>query len=98
MICKNKRFLLDIHAGSSSADVKEIITSGFTAIQENIKFSGAVFGAKVGTIYEIENIEIEFGIKIDKLSYDEVASKSGSTKTKQTQTDIGLFLGASYKF
>ncbi|MDR1614160.1 MAG: hypothetical protein LBS26_01175 [Campylobacteraceae bacterium] len=99
-ISENKRFLLDIHAGSAKTHAVETITSGFTTIKEDIPFSGTVVGVRLGTIYSInKNMELEFTVKIDGLSYDEAAFKNSSTtKAKQDQTDVGFFIGANYKF
>jgi hypothetical protein len=62
-------------------------------------FSGIVLGIKVGTIRDIgKNTELEFGIKIDGYSYDDISFKNSSAAAKQEQTDVGLFLGFNYKF
>ncbi|MDR0408216.1 MAG: hypothetical protein LBH45_04840 [Campylobacteraceae bacterium] len=69
-------------------------------MKEDIPFSGIVVGVKLGNIYNINNnMELEFGVKIDAYSYDEAAFKNSSTtKAKQDQTDVGFFIGANYKF
>jgi hypothetical protein len=98
-INENTKLLLDVHLGYARTDAIETITSGFTTIKEDIDFSGAVFGVKLGSIRNIsENAEFEFGFKIDGYSYGESASKSGRTMAKQKQTDVGLFVGLNYKF
>jgi opacity protein-like surface antigen len=86
-------------AGYASARVSETITSGFTVMKEKIKFSGSVFGVKIGAIYDLtENGELGYGFKIDEYSYSDLTSNNGHISAKWEQTDIGLFLGINYKF
>jgi hypothetical protein len=96
---EKSRFLLDVHVGRASARARETITSGFTVMKEDMKFSGTVIGIKLGGIYEIiENGEIEYGVKMDGYSYGDLTSQSGRITAKREQTDVGLFIGVNYKF
>ena len=58
--------------------------------------TGWILGAKVGTEYSInENNAVEFGLKADRTKYRSIA-KYDNAKIKET--NVGLYMGYTYKF
>ena len=55
--------------------------------------TGWILGARVGTEYSInENNAVEFGLKADETKYRPIDD------TKIEETNLGLYLGYTYKF
>ena len=58
--------------------------------------TGWILGARVGAEYSInENNAVEFGLKADRTKYRSIA-KYDNAKTKET--NVGLYMGYTYKF
>ena len=58
--------------------------------------TGWILGAKVGAEYSInENNAVEFGLKADRTKYRSIA-KYDNVKIKET--NVGLYMGYTYKF
>ena len=63
---------------------------------ESASTNGWILGARVGAEYSInENNAVEFGIKADRTDYGKI-SKFDFVDTKET--NVGLYMGYTYKF
>ena len=63
---------------------------------ESASTNGWILGARVGAEYSInENNAVEFGLKADRTDYGKI-SKFDFVDTKET--NIGLYMGYTYKF
>ena len=63
---------------------------------EKASANGWILGARIGTEYSInENNAVEFGVKADRTKYSSI-TKYNNAKTKET--NLGLYMGYTYKF
>nr|WP_258033056.1 autotransporter domain-containing protein [Campylobacter concisus] len=63
---------------------------------EKANTNGWILGARIGAEYSInKNNAVEFGIKADRTKYSSIA-KYDNAKIKET--NVGLYLGYTYKF
>ena len=63
---------------------------------EKANTNGWILGARIGAEYSInENNAVEFGVKADRTKYSSIA-KYDNAKIKET--NVGLYMGYTYKF
>ena len=63
---------------------------------ESASTNGWILGVKVGAEYSInENNAVEFGLKADRTKYSSI-TKYNNAKIKET--NVGLYMGYTYKF
>ncbi len=106
---KTHKFIVGADYTPSVAKDLKLVLGGYTGFSklklrggdaenpmESASTNGWILGAKVGAEYSInENNAVEFGIKADRTDYGKI-SKFDMIDAKET--NIGLYMGYTYKF
>ena len=106
---KTHKFIVGADYTPSLAKDLKLVLGGYTGFSklklrggdaenpmESASTNGWILGAKVGAEYSInENNAVEFGIKADRTDYGKI-SKFDMIDAKET--NIGLYMGYTYKF
>ena len=106
---KTHKFIVGADYTPSVAKDLKLVLGGYTGFSklklrggdaenpmESASTNGWILGAKVGAEYSInENNAVEFGLKADRTKYRSIA-KYDNAKIKET--NIGLYMGYTYKF
>ena len=106
---KTHKFIVGADYTPSVAKDLKLVLGGYTGFSklkmdvfdthdgsEKGNATGWILGAKVGAEYSInENNAVEFGLKADRTKYRSIA-KYDNAKIKET--NIGLYMGYTYKF
>jgi putative outer membrane protein len=89
-VAKNLKLVLGGYTGFSKLKMDVFDTQDGS---EKGNATGWILGARVGTEYSInENNAVEFGLKADETKYRPIDD------TKIEETNLGLYLGYTYKF
>ena len=106
---KTHKFIVGADYTPSVAKDLKLVLGGYTGFSklklrggdaenpmESASTNGWILGARVGAEYSInENNAVEFGIKADRTDYGKI-SKFDFVDTKET--NLGLYMGYTYKF
>ena len=106
---KTHKFIVGADYTPSVAKDLKLVLGGYTGFSklklrggdaetpmESASTNGWILGAKVGAEYSInENNAVEFGLKADRTDYGKI-SKFDMVDAKET--NIGLYMGYTYKF
>ncbi|OUT08843.1 outer membrane beta-barrel protein [Campylobacter concisus] len=106
---KTHKFIVGADYTPSVAKDLKLVLGGYTGFSklklrggdaenpmESASTNGWILGARVGAEYSInENNAVEFGIKADRTDYGKI-SKFDFVDTKET--NVGLYMGYTYKF
>ena len=106
---KTHKFIVGADYTPSVAKDLKLVLGGYTGFSklklrggdaenpmESASTNGWILGARVGAEYSInENNAVEFGLKADRTDYGKI-SKFDFVDTKET--NIGLYMGYTYKF
>lgn len=106
---KTHKFIVGADYTPSVAKDLKLVLGGYTGFSklkmdvfdthdgsEKGNATGWILGARVGAEYSInENNAVEFGIKADRTKYSSIA-KYDNAKIKET--NVGLYMGYTYKF
>lgn len=106
---KTHKFIVGADYTPSVAKDLKLVLGGYTGFSklklrggdaenpmESASTNGWILGAKVGAEYSInENNAVEFGLKADRTKYRSIA-KYDNAKIKET--NVGLYMGYTYKF
>ncbi len=106
---KTHKFIVGADYTPSVAKDLKLVLGGYTGYSklkmdvfdihdgsEKANTNGWILGARIGAEYSInENNAVEFGLKADRTKYSSIA-KYDNAKTKET--NVGLYLGYTYKF
>ncbi|WP_462105436.1 hypothetical protein [Campylobacter concisus] len=106
---KTHKFIVGADYTPSVAKDLKLVLGGYTGFSklkmdvfdthdgsEKGNATGWILGAKVGAEYSInENNAVEFSLKADRTKYCSIA-KYDNAKTKET--NVGLYMGYTYKF
>ena len=106
---KTHKFIVGADYTPSVAKYLKLILGGYTGYSklkmdvfdthdgsEKANTNGWILGARIGAEYSInENNAVEFGLKADRTKYSSIA-KYDNAKIKET--NVGLYLGYTYKF
>ena len=106
---KTHKFIVGADYTPSLAKDLKLVLGGYTGFSklkikggdaetpmESASTNGWILGAKVGAEYSInENNAVEFGLKADRTDYGKI-SKFDMVDAKET--NIGLYMGYTYKF
>jgi len=106
---KTHKFIVGADYTPSVAKDLKLVLGGYTGFSklklrggdaenpmESASTNGWILGAKVGAEYSInENNAVEFGLKADRTDYGKI-SKFDFVDTKET--NVGLYMGYTYKF
>ena len=106
---KTHKFIVGADYTPSVAKDLKLVLGGYTGFSklklrggdaenpmESASTNGWILGAKVGAEYSInENNAVEFGIKADRTDYGKI-SKFDMIDAKET--NVGLYMGYTYKF
>ena len=89
-VAKDLKLVLGGYTGFSKLKVKG---GDAKTPMESVSTNGWILGAKVGAEYSIdENNAVEFGLKTDRTKYRAIDD------AKIEETNLGLYLGYTYKF
>ena len=106
---KTHKFIVGANYTPSVAKDLKLVLGGYTGFSklklrggdaenpmESASTNGWILGARVGAEYSInENNAVEFGLKADRTKYRSIA-KYDNAKIKET--NVGLYMGYTYKF
>ena len=106
---KTHKFIVGANYTPSVAKDLKLVLGGYTGFSklklrggdaenpmESASTNGWILGARVGAEYSInENNAVEFGLKTDRTKYRSIA-KYDNAKIKET--NVGLYMGYTYKF
>ncbi|WP_103578289.1 outer membrane beta-barrel protein [Campylobacter concisus] len=106
---KTHKFIVGANYTPSVAKDLKLVLGGYTGFSklklrggdaenpmESASTNGWILGARVGAEYSInENNTVEFGLKADRTKYRSIA-KYDNAKIKET--NVGLYMGYTYKF
>ncbi|MBE9817845.1 outer membrane beta-barrel protein [Campylobacter concisus] len=106
---KTHKFIVGADYTPSVAKDLKLILGGYTGYSklkmdvfdthdgsEKANTNGWILGARIGAEYSInENNAVEFGLKADRTKYSSIA-KYDNAKIKET--NVGLYMGYTYKF
>ena len=106
---KTHKFIVGANYTPSVAKDLKLVLGGYTGFSklklrggdaenpmESASTNGWILGARVGAEYSInENNAVEFGLKADRTKYHSIA-KYDNAKIKET--NVGLYMGYTYKF
>ena len=106
---KTHKFIVGADYTPSVAKDLKLVLGGYTGFSklklrggdaenpmESASTNGWILGARVGAEYSInENNAVEFGLKADRTDYGKI-SKFDFVDTKET--NVGLYMGYTYKF
>lgn len=106
---KTHKFIVGADYTPSVAKDLKLVLGGYTGFSklkmdvfdthdgsEKANTNGWILGARIGAEYSInENNAVEFGVKADRTKYSSIA-KYDNAKIKET--NVGLYLGYTYKF
>lgn len=92
-VAKDLKLILGGYTGYSKLKIDVFDTHDGS---EKANTNGWILGAKIGAEYSInKNNAVEFGVKADRTKYSSIA-KYDNAKIKET--NVGLYLGYTYKF
>jgi len=106
---KTHKFIVGADYTPSVAKDLKLVLGGYTGFSklkmdvfdthdgsEKANTNGWILGARIGAEYSInENNAVEFGVKADRTKYSSIVKYDNS---KIKETNVGLYLGYTYKF